>query len=208
VYSFCCCPGGEVVACAAVDGQVSVNGMSLARRDSPFTNAGIVTAVGPTEIADSPAGILAWREQQERACYAAGAVVAPFALPAQRAVDFVNGRPSRSLPENSSRRPLAPADLGALLPSFIAERLRLGLRAMDRKIPGWIEQGLLMGIETTTSAPVRILRNSHGASESLPALLPVGEGSGYAGGIVTSAMDGYLAVATWLEAQGSPTQLH
>jgi hypothetical protein len=202
VYSFCCCPGGEVVACAAVDGQVSVNGMSLARRDSPFTNAGMVTAVGPAELADSPADILAWREQQERACYAAGAVAGPFALPAQRATDFLAGRPSRTLPENSSRRPLVPADLGALLPTFIAERLRLGLRAMDRKIPGWIEQGLLMGVETTTSAPVRILRNSHDfASESCPALLPVGEGSGYAGGIVTSAIDGYLAVASWLEAK-------
>ncbi len=197
-YSFCCCPGGEVVTGAAVPGQVSVNGMSFSRRGGPFTNAGLVTAVVPEAFAESAEAALNWREELERRCFAAGG--GGFGVPGQRAADFVAGRASTNLPPTSSRRPVTPADLGALLPAFLAERLREGLRALDRKMPGWIETGVLLGVETTTSAPVRMVRSPQGESVSMPGLLPVGEGSGYAGGIVTSALDGYETVAQWLAA--------
>lgn len=199
VYSFCCCPGGEVVTCAALPGRVSVNGMSFSRRDGAFTNAGLVAAMEPTAFADSAEAALAWRDALEAACYDLGG--GAFAIPGQTAADFVAGRPSRTLPATSSRRPVVPADLGMLLPPPLAERLREGLRLMDRKVPGWIAHGALLGVETTTSAPVRILRTAQGESPGLPGLLPVGEGSGYAGGILTSAVDGYRTVAAWLAAQ-------
>jgi len=199
VYTFCCCPGGEIVSCAAVPGQVSANGMSFSHRDSPFTNSGVVAGLQAGEIADSAMAALDWRERLERACFAAAGSC--FGLPAQRAVDFVAGRPSKALPACSSRRPLLAADLGRILPDAIAARLRDGLRAMERKVPGWIRNGVLVGVETTTSAPVRIIRSPEGESVSCPGLLAVGDGSGYAGGIVTSAVDGYQAVGRWLDAQ-------
>ena len=212
-YSFCCCPGGEVVACSAVNGLVSVNGMSHSRRDSPFTNAGLVTGVSPAEMlapdakssgtCDAPERVrevLAWREALERRCYELGAAAGPFAIPGQTAFDFVAGRASTRELRTSSRRPVVPTDLATALPPQIAERLREGLRAMDQKIPGWIRFGVLLGIETTTSSPVRIVRTAQGGCEGWPELLPVGEGSGYAGGIITSALDGYEAAQRWADA--------
>lgn len=198
VYTFCCCPGGEVVSCAAVPGQVGANGMSFSRRDSPFTNAGLVARLQADEIAGSAMAAIEWRERLERACFAAGG--GGFGLPAQRASDFLKGRASTALPAASSRRPLVPGDLGRILPDTVVVRLRDGLRAMDRKVPGWVGNGVLIGVETTTSAPVQVLRTPQGESVSCPGLLPVGEGSGYAGGIVTSAIDGYQAVSRWLDA--------
>lgn len=199
-YSFCCCPGGEVVTCSATEGQVSVNGMSFSGRDSAFTNAGLVTNVEAEFCGATAAAALDWREGVEKRCYAMGG--GAFAVPAQRAADFVAGRVSTALPPSSSRRPLVPADLATLFPPVIGDRLREGLRLLDRQIPGWLENGLIIGVETTTSAPLRLLRNPQAESASHPGLLPVGEGSGYAGGIVTSALDGYQTVATWLAAAG------
>ncbi len=199
-YSFCCCPGGEVVACASVPGQVSVNGMSASRRDSPFTNAGLVTGVTPEMMGRTAAEALAWREALERRCFELGG--GAFGVPGQTAADFVAGRATTRGLRTSSRRPVAPTDLGALLPAPVAERLREGLRAMDRKIPGWIRRGALLGIETTTSSPVRIVRTPQGGGEGgWPDLLPVGEGGGHAGGIVTSALDGYETALRWLAAR-------
>ena len=211
-YSFCCCPGGEVVSCAAAAGLVSVNGMSYSRRDSPFTNAGLVTSVSPEEmVAAAPQhatrntqqeaqieSIFAWREALERRCFEMGG--GAFGVPGQTASDFAVGRATTRGLRTSSRRPVVPADFASLLPPQVAERLREGLRAMDRKIPGWIRFGALLGVETTTSSPVRIVRTPQGGCEGWPELLPVGEGSGYAGGIVTSALDGHDTVLRWLSA--------
>lgn len=199
VYSFCCCPGGEVVACSAVPETVSVNGMSFSRRDGAFTNAGLVTPIKAAEIAPGPDGMLRWREELENDCYRLGG--GGFILPAQRAADFLSGDPSTSLPATSSRRPLLPTDLARLLPAAITERLREGMRLLERQVPGWIGAGVLFGIETTTSSPVRLLRTPAGESETLPGVLPVGEGSGYAGGILTSALDGWRTVRAWLAAR-------
>ncbi|MFA5206193.1 MAG: hypothetical protein WC708_17490 [Lentisphaeria bacterium] len=199
VYSFCCCPGGEIVAGAVVPETLSVNGMSFSRRDGRFTNAGLVTPVKAAEIAATPEGMLRWREELENDCYRLGG--GGYALPAQRAADFLAGEPSRTLPASSCRRPLTPGELGRLLPAAVAGRLREGLRLLDRQLPGWIRDGLLVGVETTTSSPVRLLRTPHGDSETLPGVLPVGEGSGYAGGILTSALDGWRTVRAWLAAR-------
>ncbi len=199
VYSFCCCPGGEVVACSSRPGLVSVNGMSFSQRNSAFTNAAMVANLEAGEVAATPMDSLAWRERIEATCFRMGG--ADYGLPAQRLADFLAGRVSRSLPKNSCRRPLVPADLADLYPPFLIERLRSGLRALERRVPGWIDNGLLIGAETTTSAPLRILRTPARESENTPDLLPVGEGSGYAGGIMTSALDGLLAAKDWIERQ-------
>lgn len=208
VYTFCCCPGGEVVVCAAAPGLAGVNGMSGSRRDSPYTNAGLVTPVGVGDMTvpgapDAVEGVLRWREDLERRCYELGG--GAFAVPGQTAADFAAGRPAgtRDL-RTSSRRPVVAADLAGLLPASVTERLREGLRTMDAKLPGWVRRGVLVGVETTTSAPLRLLRTPHGEAEGWPGLLPVGEGSGYAGGIVTSAADGWETVARWLESARRP----
>jgi uncharacterized FAD-dependent dehydrogenase len=199
VYSFCCCPGGEVVACSARPESVSVNGMSNSQRNSPFTNSGMVTNVGEGEFAAGPLEALLWREEIEAKCYSLGG--GGFTLPAQRVADFIAGRRSASLGDSSCRQSLISADLTKIYPTYLTERLQCGLQALERQVPGWIANGLLIGAETTTSAPLRILRDQQRESVNTPDLLPVGEGSGYAGGIMTSAFDGYQAAADWMHRQ-------
>jgi len=204
VYTFCCCPGGEVVACSAAAGLVGVNGMSGSRRTAPWTNAGLVTPVSAAEMTvpgapDAVEGVLRWREALERRGFELGG--GGFAVPGQTAADFLARRSSVRDLRTSSRRPVTACDLHALLPPAVAARLEEGLRALDLKIPGWIRQGVLLGVEATTSAPVRILRTPAGECAAIPGLLPAGEGSGYAGGIVTSAADGWRTVADWLRTQ-------
>lgn len=197
VYSFCCCPGGEVVSCSATENSVSANGMSFSHRNAPFTNAGFVASIQPEEFAPDPMHALHVREQYERACFEAGQRT--YGLPVQRAKDFLNETVGKDTPEVSCRCACVPGNLNSLLPEFLLSRLKAGLQAMDSRIPGWIANGVLIGLETTTSSPVRIERTASMECVELPGILPVGEGSGYAGGIMTSAMDGYHCVHQWLE---------
>jgi uncharacterized FAD-dependent dehydrogenase len=193
VYSFCMCPGGWIVPAATEPDGVVVNGMSLSRRDSPFANAGLVVSVSAEDFGPEGAGPLAGVEFQraiERATFAAGG--GRFRAPAQRLDDFLAGRPSRSLGETSYRPGLAPADLGAVLPPFVAEALRTGLRQIGSRLPPFLlPEALLIAAETRTSAPVRFLRDATTlVSPSAAGLYPCGEGAGYAGGIVSAALDG------------------
>jgi uncharacterized FAD-dependent dehydrogenase len=193
VYSFCMCPGGWIVPAATEPGGVVVNGMSLSRRDSPFANSGFVVAIEPEDFGPAAAGPLAGVELQrslERAAFAAGG--GDFRAPAQRLGDFLAGRPSAEVGASSYRPGLEAADLGAILPPFVATALRDGLRRVGQRLPGFLHaDALLVGVETRTSAPVRFLRDPDSlVARGLEGLYPAGEGAGYAGGIVSAALDG------------------
>jgi uncharacterized FAD-dependent dehydrogenase len=204
VYSFCMCPGGWIVPAATEDGGVVVNGMSLSRRDSPFANAGMVVTVAAADFGPAAAGPLAGVELQrqvEQAAFRAGG--GRFRAPAQRLGDFLDGRASTSVGASSYRPGLAPGDLSQVLPAFVAQALRAGLRRMGARLSGFLfPDAVLIAAETRTSAPVRLLRDARTLmSPSLAGLYPCGEGAGYAGGIVSAALDG-ARVATSVLAAG------
>jgi uncharacterized FAD-dependent dehydrogenase len=198
VYSFCMCPGGWIVPAATEADGVVVNGMSLSRRDSPFANAGMVVTVSADDFGPAAAGPLAGVELQrrvEQAAFRAGGGL--FRAPAQRLGDFLDGRASTSVGASSYRPGLAPSDLREVLPDFVAAALRAGLRRMGSRLPGFLfADAMLVGVETRTSAPVRMLRDPKTLqSPSLAGLFPCGEGAGYAGGIVSAALDGARVAA-------------
>jgi len=203
VYSFCMCPGGFVVNSATEPGGVATNGMSLSRRASPWANSGIVVTIDPGEFCENPDEVLAGVELQrqcERRAFALGG--GSFAAPAQRVTDFLADRASQDLPRSSFRpRPVA-ADLHDVLPAAVIGALREGLRRFEDKMRGFItEEAILIGVETRTSAPVRVVRDAGTLqSPSHKGLYPCGEGSGHAGGIVSAAIDG-LRVAERLTAR-------
>ncbi|HEY2731703.1 MAG TPA: FAD-dependent oxidoreductase [Polyangia bacterium] len=193
VYSFCMCPGGWIVPAATEPEGVVVNGMSLSRRDSPFANAGFVVAVEPEDFGPAAAGPLAGVELQravERAAFAAGG--GRFRAPAQRLGDFLAGRASEAVGASSYRPGTTPSDLACVLPPFVATALRAGLRRVGARLPAFLHaDAVLVGVETRTSAPLRFLRDPETlVARGLEGLYPIGEGAGYAGGIVSAALDG------------------
>ncbi|MCC7070620.1 MAG: NAD(P)/FAD-dependent oxidoreductase [Deltaproteobacteria bacterium] len=197
VFSFCMCPGGFIVPAATEASGLVVNGMSLKRRDSPFANSGLVVAIELDDAAAAghtgPFALLeVQRAIEERALAAGGGALR---APAARAHDFVLGHASSSLPGTSYQPGVAMADLAAVLDASgvpIAERLRRALVAIDRRMPGYAgADALLLGVETRTSAPVRVPRDAHTLEHpDIRGLYPAGEGAGYAGGIVSAALDG------------------
>jgi len=180
-----------------------VNGMSLSRRDSPYANSGFVVAVRAEDFGPAAAGPLAGVELQrsiERAAFVAGG--GAFRAPAQRLGDFLAGRPSGAVGDSSYRPGLAPTDLGRVLPPFVTAALRAGLRRVGQRLPAFLhDEALLIGVETRTSAPVRFLRDAETLrATGVEGLYPVGEGAGYAGGIVSAALDGARAAERILAA--------
>lgn len=195
VHSFCMCPGGWIVPAATENDEVVVNGMSLSRRDSPFANSGLVVTVEPEDVAAFSAehGILAgiaYQKELERVAKRAGG--GGQVAPGQRVPDFVAGRISRELPEMSYFPGAKAAPLHELLPGAVVSRMRSGLKLFDRRIRGYAaEHALLLGFETRTSSPLRIPRERDSLEHpELKGLFPCGEGAGYAGGIVSAALDG------------------
>ena len=198
VYSFCMCPGGWIVPAATELGGLVVNGMSLAKRNSPFANAALVVTVASADFGPAAKGPLAgidFQRRIEEAAFACGG--GGFRAPAERAVDFLTGRLGDDLPESSYRPGVVHARFDDVFPAFITEALREGLSAIGRHLTGFIhERALLVAAETRTSAPVRILRDPATLeSPALAGLYPAGEGAGYAGGIVSSALDGARVAA-------------
>ncbi len=193
VYSFCMCPGGWIVPAATeVNGQV-VNGMSLAKRNSPYANAAMVVPVLSADFGPQAQGPLAGIDFQRRIEEAAfGCGGGGFRAPAQRLVDFLNGRAGGSLPPSSYHPGLQHAGFDDIFPAFITAALREGLAVIGRNMPGFIhDQAVMIAAETRTSSPVRILRDPVSLqSTTVAGLYPAGEGAGYAGGIVSSALDG------------------
>lgn len=188
VYSFCMCPGGMVVNASSEQGRLVVNGMSEFKRDHPYSNSALVVTVTPADFASSDvyAGV-EFQHRWEEAAFAAGG--GSWRAPAQSVTGFLYGK--GALSATSCRPGVTPADLQTCLPAFVAAEIRHALPHFDRKMHGFISQeATLIGVETRTSAPLRIVRAHTGESVSTPGLYPAGEGAGYAGGIMSAAVDG------------------
>lgn len=205
VFSFCMCPGGLVVPAATSPGELVVNGMSMSRRDSPFANSGTVVAVELEDMAMfADRGIfagLAFQQYVEQRVfqYGDGSQQAPSA----RLTDFVRGKVSGSLPASSYIPGLYAAPLNELLPEGIYQRLKVGVQEFGKKMKGYFtEEANVIGTESRTSAPVRIPRDRDTyMHDEVKGLFPCGEGAGYAGGILSAAMDGQnvaRAIGAWL----------
>lgn len=194
VYSFCMCPGGVVVPAASGPNQVVVNGMSSSSRGSRWANSGMVVEIRPEDLPQfaryKELAMLKFQEQLEYDCFVAGGQ--RQTAPAQRMEDFVNRRLSKSLPDTSYSPGVVSSPLHTWMPSFITERLREGFIQFGRNSKGFLtNEALMIGVESRTSAPVRIPRDRETMQHvSLNGLYPCGEGAGYAGGIVSAAMDG------------------
>lgn len=206
VYTFCMCPGGHVVGAASEPERLVVNGMSYHARDGHNANSALLVTVSPADYAPGNLGGIAFQRRIEEAAYKAGG--GGYRAPAQRVSDFLAGRPSVSLEglAPTCQPGVVPADLGSLLPEELAEALREGLTAMGKKLKGFSgEEAVLTGVETRSSSPVRINRDSTTLeSVSHPGLYPAGEGAGYAGGIVSSAVDGILAAESIIRKYRKP----
>ncbi len=191
VYSFCMCPGGRVVAAASEPGRVVTNGMSQYSRAEFNANAGIVVGITPADYPDGPlAGVALQRDLEARAFEAGGGT---YAAPVQRVEDFLAGRASVAVGSvvPSYKPGVTPTDLAAVMPGFVIEAIREALPAFDRQVPGFaMADAVLTGVETRTSSPVRIRRDSVGQSVNTKGLYPAGEGAGYAGGILSAGVDG------------------
>lgn len=198
VYSFCMCPGGVVVPAGSDDNELVVNGMSASGRSGRWANSGMVVEIRPGDFPEfEGAGDLSMLELQENLEHrffekSGNSINAP----AQRMEDFTIYKESDTLPATSYAPGIHSADFHHLLPEFIAERLRKGFIDFGRKCPGFLtNDAILIGLESRTSSPVRVTRSRDTLeSVSHPRLYPVGEGAGYAGGIVSAAIDGMRAV--------------
>ncbi|AUS05670.1 NAD(P)/FAD-dependent oxidoreductase [Pseudotamlana carrageenivorans] len=194
VYSFCMCPGGFIVPAATANGEVVVNGMSPSKRNNLYANSGIVVEINvDTDLPKyEKFGVLKGLEYQknlERLAFTAGG--RSQVAPAQRLTDFVEGKFSNRLNDCSYQPGLNSAPLHSLLPKFIGGRLRKGFEAFGQKMKGYYtEEANIVGVESRTSSPVSIPRTEHLAHPQITNLYPCGEGGGYAGGIVSAAMDG------------------
>ena len=199
-YTFCMCPGGRVIACSASAGELTTNGMSLSSRDGVYGNAGFLVPVRPEDFGGDtdPLAGLAWQEAIEAKAFVAGG--SNYSVPALRLRDFLSRTVSRGLPANRSCSRSVPADLHAILPEFISETL---LHAVPRMLSQLSDirkaDGIVYATETRSSSPVRILREKDFQSPGAAGLYPAGEGAGYAGGIVTSAIDGLRAADALLD---------
>lgn len=197
VFSFCMCPGGFIVPATTAPGELVVNGMSLSRRDSPFANAGLVVTLEPHDWErlgmTGPLGGVVLQQRLERAACAAGG--GTQRAPATRVTDFVRARGSTTTPETSYIPGLCAGDVGELLDQSgleLAGVLRTALKGFGAALGGYVtEQAVLIGVESRTSSPVRVTRDPDTLmSPSLGGLYPCGEGAGYAGGIMSAALDG------------------
>ena len=194
VYSFCMCPGGVVVPAGSAPGELVVNGMSASARSGRWANSGMVVEIRPGDFPEfaeeGPFEMLALQESLEKRFYRESGE--SINAPAQRMRDFTDGKVSKTLPATSYAPGIHPADFNTLFPPFISWRLRQGFLDFGRKCPGFLtNEATMIGLESRTSSPVRILRHRDSLeSVSVSRLYPAGEGAGYAGGIVSAAVDG------------------
>ncbi len=194
VFSFCMCPGGFIVPAATAPGELVVNGMSPSRRDSKFANSGIVVAVSEQDFDDfrqhGPLAGLYYQQALETAAFQAGGNTQK--APAQRLMDFLNKQQSSSLLATSYQPGLQSVDMHAVLPKTISDSLSSAFRAFGKKMNGYLSnEAQIIGVESRTSSPIKIPREKLSCEHiQIKRLFPCGEGAGYAGGIVSAAMDG------------------
>jgi len=200
VYTFCMCPGGKVIACSNEAGRVTVNGMSEHARNARNSNAAIVVQVDERDFPQGPLGGLAFREQLERAAFAAGG--SDYRAPASTLGAFFAG----AMPYGwgavvpSYEPDVTLCDLNGLIPGFLAQGVKDAALAFGKKLRGFdMDDAVLTAIESRTSAPVRIVRDEFGEATRAKGLYPCGEGAGYAGGIVSAAVDGMRAAERIIE---------
>lgn len=211
VYSFCMCPGGVVVPAVSAPGEAVVNGMSASSRSGKWSNSGMVVEIRPEDASELsmqlgtslPEGTFALMDIQEkleqRFYMAAGETLK---APAQRMTDFVNGKSSATLPSSSYVPGLIASRVDKLLPPFISERLRDGFRIFGRRAKGFLTaEATVIGLESRTSSPVRLPRDRESMCHTgIEGLYPAGEGAGYAGGIISAAVDGMLCASALADA--------
>jgi uncharacterized protein len=194
VYSFCMCPGGIIAPCATSPGEVVTNGWSPSKRNNPFANSGIVVTIEPEDYAGyqkhGPLAGLYYQKSLEQMAWNAGGQTQT--APAQGLLDFVNNKLSSTLPEVSYQPGIKSAPLHSLLPPEIGKRLQIGFREFGNKMRGYLSnEAVVVGVESRTSSPVRIPRNAETLEHpQINGLYPCAEGAGYAGGIVSAAIDG------------------
>ena len=194
VYSFCMCPGGFIVPAASGPNQLVVNGMSPSNRGTKWANSGMVVEVRPEDLthydANDPLCVMHFQEDLERKCFEAAD--GTQCAGAQLMLDFVQGKDSKDLPRTSYAPGIKPSRLDKWLPRFISNRLRKGFEVFGRYARGFLtNEAIIIGVETRTSSPVRIPRMPIDMRHiEIENLFPCGEGAGYAGGIVSAAIDG------------------
>lgn len=193
VYSFCMCPGGTVVAAASEIGGVVTNGMSQYSRNERNANSGIVVGVTPADYPSHPLAGIAFQRYWEEYAFKLGG--SDYCAPGQRVGDFLKQQPSRiwGVVEPSYKPGVVPTDLSTTLPSYVIEAIRAAIPQFAKKIKGFaLEDAVLTGVETRTSSPIRINRGSDYQSPTVHGLYPTGEGAGFAGGILSAAIDGIV----------------
>lgn len=194
VYSFCMCPGGIIAPCATAPHEIVTNGWSPSKRNNPFANSGIVVTVEPEDLIPyqqyGPLAGLRYQQALEQMAWNAGGKTQ--SAPAQRLFDFVNNKLSADLPHTSYQPGVVSAPLHSLLPPAIGTRLQAGFREFGKKMRGYLtNEAVIVGVESRTSSPVRIPRDADTLQHpQIKGLYPSGEGAGYAGGIVSAAIDG------------------
>ena len=188
VFSFCMCPGGVIVNAASQEGGTLVNGMSYSDRKRPFSNSALVVTVKENEFGEHLFSGMEFQEMIERKAYEIGGGYTGIF---QNTVDFINNRASSKPLDSSYEMKLTPSNLNELFPKFITDNMRLALNYWNTIYKGFVsENANLIGPETRTSAPVRIVRDNFGESINVKGVFPIGEGAGYAGGITSAAVDG------------------
>ncbi|MFC1542859.1 NAD(P)/FAD-dependent oxidoreductase, partial [Pseudomonadota bacterium] len=197
IYSFCMCPGGLIVPSPTEAGHMTINGMSNAKRRSPLANSGIVVQVTPTDIlrhglgSDPLCGIRMQRDLEQKTFEMTSQ---PYAAPAMRISDYVARKATGTLAPTRFKPGVEAANLWELIPDWLAKPLAEGLTAFDRKMRGFVtDDANILAIESRTSSPIRITRDQQMQSINMKGLYPAGEGAGYAGGIVSAAVDGLKA---------------
>ncbi len=208
VYTFCMCPGGEVVAAASEEGGVVVNGMSRFARDGKNANSAVAVSVRTEDYGGSVSGAIEFQRNIERAAFLAGG--SNYYVPIQTFGDFIEDKavtePKRIMPTYMGGGKFKVAELGALLPRFITSELKRGIMSFERRIEGFsARDAVLSGFETRTSAPLRILRGEDMCAIGREGIYPCGEGAGYAGGITSAAVDG-IKVALAIMSKYAPIE--
>lgn len=204
LFTFCMCAGGYVIPSVSQEGYFCTNGMSLSKRDSPYANSGLVVTLPLSEFgSNDPLAGMRIQEHYERKAFEAGR--GEYACPVQRATDFIAGKASNPVPPSSYPRQKVSVNLAELLPPYIWKAVQTGLPKMDRMWRGqFLEQAVLVGPEARGSSPVRIPRDDETReTPGLTGIYPVGEGAGYAGGIISAAVDG-LRTAKAIVSQFAP----
>jgi uncharacterized FAD-dependent dehydrogenase len=194
-YTFCMCPGGEVIASASEPGMVVTNGMSRYKRDMPNANSALLVGITPEDFGSlHPLAGIEFQRMWERRAFSLGG--GNYNAPVQLVGDFLAGRPSsQTQAVTPSYTPgTTPCDLRETLPDFVSETLRLALPQLDKKLKGFaMPEAVMTAVETRSSCPLRILRDETFQNPAIRGLFPAGEGAGYAGGIMSAAIDGIKA---------------